>query len=131
MAFGSVFTRFGAAVVGLLSGGAAARAVRPVFELVEQQSWDGNPNRLIGPNQLAELVATAITDFDGVAPEAQRQGYAGQPHPHSKMKGGKEGMPGQGVSGVTLLPLLLLLPHPEGPSPLFPLLLPLPRAPRR
>lgn len=74
-AFGSVFTRFGAAVVGLLSGGAASRAVRPVFELVEHEAWNTSPNRLLGATQAAELVATALLDFDDVVDEARRQGY--------------------------------------------------------
>lgn len=75
MAISSLWSRFGAAFVGLLSGGAASRAVRPIFELVEQESWDANPNRVLPLQTLAELVATALVDDGPAAGEAQRSGW--------------------------------------------------------
>jgi len=75
MALLDLWGRFGSALLGFAFGGAASRSVRPIFELVEQESWDANPNRTIPANTLAELVATAITDFNGAAGEAQRQGF--------------------------------------------------------
>jgi len=77
MALLDLWGRMGSAFLGFAFGGAASRSVRPIFEVVEQESWDANPNRVLPANTLAELVATAITDFDAAAGEAQRQGYTG------------------------------------------------------
>lgn len=77
MALTGLWSRVTAGIVGLSVGGAASRAVRPIFELVEQESWDGNPNRVLAVGQLAELVAAAIVGFDAAQPEAQRSGYTG------------------------------------------------------
>lgn len=74
-ALSSLYSRFGAAFIGLLSGGALSRSVRPIFELVEQEAWETSPNRLLAPGPLAELVATSLTDVGDVRDEAQRQGF--------------------------------------------------------
>lgn len=77
MALLDVWGRFGSALLGFAFGGAASRSVRPIFELVEQESWNANPNRLLAPNTLAELVATALLELGPARAEAQRQGYTG------------------------------------------------------
>jgi len=75
MAITGLWSRLQSGIVGLGVGGAMSRAVRPIFELLEQESWNDKPTRVLGAQQLAELVATAITDVDAAAGQARREGY--------------------------------------------------------
>jgi hypothetical protein len=75
VALTGLWSRLTSGIVGLGIGGAAARAFEPIFELLRQESWDANPYRVLGVQQLAELVANAVVPFDVAAGEAQRAGY--------------------------------------------------------
>lgn len=78
MAITGLWTRVTGAIVGFAVGQAAADATRPTFELIRQESWHGNPNRVISPQTLAMLVAHGIADFNSAAEHAQREGYDAQ-----------------------------------------------------
>lgn len=71
----ALWTRVTGAIVGFAVGQAAADATRPTFELIRQESWFGNPNRVISPQTLALLVAHGVADFGSAAAHAQREGY--------------------------------------------------------
>lgn len=71
----SIWSRVSGALVGLVAARTAADATQPIFELVEQQGWDANPNRVLDVSTLAALVAQAVTDAGDATDEARRSGY--------------------------------------------------------
>lgn len=71
----NLWSRVTGMIVGLGVGQAASRAVQPIFELVGQDSWSANPNRVLPIDTLAELVAKAIVGEGQAAEHAKRTGY--------------------------------------------------------
>lgn len=75
MALGALWSRVTGGLVAFALGGATSRAFRPTFELVEQESWQLNANRVLDVGTLARLVATAVTSEAGAVSHAERSGY--------------------------------------------------------
>ncbi len=63
----------GIAAVGV--GGAMAAAIAPVMEPARQAAWAEEPNRVLGLNEVARLVAQALITFADAGNDAKRQGF--------------------------------------------------------
>lgn len=75
MALGGLWTRVTGLMFGIGIGRTAGAATEPIFELVRQEAWQENANRVLSLTQVANLVAMGITDFDSAAEQAAREGF--------------------------------------------------------
>jgi hypothetical protein len=75
MALGGLWGRVTGLMFGIGIGRTAGAATEPIFELVRQEAWQANANRVLSITQVANLVAMGITDFDSAAEQAARDGF--------------------------------------------------------
>ena len=61
-------------VGGIAVGEAASSALEPVFEPIKQDAWLKAASKVLEPDQLAQLVATALLDQGDAGAEAERSG---------------------------------------------------------
>lgn len=94
MAITGLWSRIQGGIVGLAVGQAAGDVLRPIFEPLRQESWQDNPNRVLQPGTLAELVAKGITEFGPAAGHAAREGFG--TNAFRALVEGQLGVPAQG-----------------------------------
>ena len=70
-----IWSRLFSGLFGVGVGIAAADAIEPVAEVAKQEAWYHNANKVLGPGELAALVAQGLAQQGEAQDQAQRQGF--------------------------------------------------------
>ena len=72
----ALWSRLFSGIFGVGVGIAAADAIEPVVEVAKQEAWRENANRVLGPGELAALLAQGLLDLSTAVDHSERSGFA-------------------------------------------------------